>query len=94
MDLRRLELDPRIALAVGLLAAAGLLLLITLEDSIRMAGLVAAVGAITVATRVRYSPLAALALLGLMAVVALTGNGPAASERPSHKPATATHGER
>jgi hypothetical protein len=93
MDLRRL-LDPRIALAVALLAAAGLLVLISLEDSIRMAGLVAAIGALAVATRVRYSPLAALALLALMAVVALTGNGPATSERPSHKPATAAHGER
>lgn len=89
MDPRKL-LEPRIA--GGLAAAVTLLVVISLQDSVRLAILVAAICAIAVATRVRYTPYAALTLLALTALLALTGNGPAASERPSHTPATAAQG--
>jgi hypothetical protein len=86
MDLRTL-LDPWIA--AGLVAAVGLLVVISLADGVRTALLAAAICAIAVATGVRYAPLAALALLALVALVALTGSGPGSDDRPPRPAAAA-----
>lgn len=61
------------------------LVVVGTSDGWRTALAIAAVGAAVLATRVRFAPVACLALLAAMAALAVAGDGPGRSERPAHK---------